>query len=117
MPLVFSINARLLCPGASVRHLPEHAKGWDSAAGGLQGASYQVRNRADKRQQLSILSDVTAYFSPVEMAAVMGPSGSGGARSPRAFSLLSTSLLSGPSYAAAVQECMTWLASHPGLVL
>lgn len=42
-----------------------------------QGATYQVRSRADKRQRLSILTDVSAYFSPAEMSAVMGPSGSG----------------------------------------
>ena len=42
-----------------------------------QGATYQVRNRTDKRQRLSILTDVSAYFSPAEMSAVMGPSGSG----------------------------------------
>ena len=42
-----------------------------------QGATYQVRNRVDKRQRLSILTDVSAYFSPAEMSAVMGPSGSG----------------------------------------
>ncbi|KAK9845354.1 hypothetical protein WJX81_004187 [Elliptochloris bilobata] len=44
---------------------------------GGEGATYQVKNRADKRQRLSILTDVSAYFSPVEMSAVMGPSGSG----------------------------------------
>ena len=42
-----------------------------------QGATYHVRNRTDKRQRLSILTDVSAYFSPVKMSAVMGPSGSG----------------------------------------
>ena len=42
-----------------------------------QGATYQVRSRADKRQRLSILTNVSAYFSPAEMSAVMGPSGSG----------------------------------------
>jgi predicted ABC-type transport system involved in lysophospholipase L1 biosynthesis ATPase subunit len=43
----------------------------------VQGVCYQVRNRADKRQRLAILSQVSAYFNPSEMAAVMGPSGSG----------------------------------------
>ena len=38
-----------------------------------QGATYQVRSRADKRQRLSILTDVSAYFSPAEMSAVMDP--------------------------------------------
>ena len=36
-----------------------------------------MKNRADKRHWLPILTDVSAYFNPVEMAAVMGPSGSG----------------------------------------
>ena len=46
-------------------------------AGRAQGATYQVRSRADKRQRLSILTDVSTYFSPAQMSAVMGPSGSG----------------------------------------
>ena len=41
-----------------------------------QSATYQVRSRADKRQRLSILTDVSAYFSPAKLSAVMGPSGS-----------------------------------------
>ena len=36
-----------------------------------------MRNRADKKEKLSILKHVSGHFEPREMAAVMGPSGSG----------------------------------------
>ena len=42
-----------------------------------QDVHYIVRNSANKREKLSILSGVSGYFNPGEMAAVMGPSGSG----------------------------------------
>ena len=42
-----------------------------------QDVYYIVKNRANKAEKLSILSGVSGYFRPGEMAAVMGPSGSG----------------------------------------
>lgn len=39
---------------------------------------YIVKNQADKRSKVAILQGVSGYFNPGEMAAVMGPSGSGG---------------------------------------
>lgn len=38
---------------------------------------YIVRNQANKKEKISILHGVSGYFNPGEMAAVMGPSGSG----------------------------------------
>jgi len=43
----------------------------------LQDVYYIVKNQADKRSKLAILQGVSGYFNPGEMAAVMGPSGSG----------------------------------------
>ena len=45
----------------------------------VQDVHYIVKNQANKREKLSILSGVSGYFNPGEMAAVMGPSGSGAA--------------------------------------
>ncbi|CAK0786885.1 hypothetical protein CVIRNUC_010099 [Coccomyxa viridis] len=39
--------------------------------------SYAVRDRRNRRSRLTILQGVSGFFSPGEMAAVMGPSGSG----------------------------------------
>ena len=38
---------------------------------------YTVRNRADKKEKLAILKNVSGYFDGSQMTAVMGPSGSG----------------------------------------
>ena len=43
-----------------------------------QDVYYIVKNQADKRSKVAILQGVSGYFNPGEMAAVMGPSGSGG---------------------------------------
>ena len=43
----------------------------------LQDVFYIVKNQANKREKLSILSGVSGYFGPGEMTAVMGPTGSG----------------------------------------
>ena len=45
----------------------------------MQDVYYIVKNQANKREKLSILSGVSGFFNPGEMAAVMGPSGSGAA--------------------------------------
>ena len=42
-----------------------------------QDVYYIVKNRANKAEKLSILAGISGYFSPGEMAAVMGPSGAG----------------------------------------
>ncbi len=42
-----------------------------------QDVYYIVRNQANKKEKISILHGVSGYFNPGEMAAVMGPSGSG----------------------------------------
>lgn len=42
-----------------------------------QDVYYIVKNQANKREKISILHGVSGYFNPGEMAAVMGPSGSG----------------------------------------
>ena len=47
----------------------------------LQDVFYIVKNRADKRSKVSILQGISGFFNPGEMAAVMGPSGSGGRQS------------------------------------
>ena len=43
----------------------------------MQDVFYIVKNQADKRSKLAILQGVSGFFNPGEMAAVMGPSGSG----------------------------------------
>lgn len=43
----------------------------------LQDVFYIVKNQADKRSKLAILKGISGFFNPGEMAAVMGPSGSG----------------------------------------
>ena len=48
-----------------------------------QDVYYIVKNRANRAEKLSILSGVSGYFSPGEMAAVMGPSGSGARMRPK----------------------------------
>ena len=47
----------------------------------LQDVFYIAKNRADKRSKVSILQGISGFFNPGEMAAVMGPSGSGGRQS------------------------------------
>lgn len=42
-----------------------------------QDVYYIVRNQANKKEKLAILNGISGYFNPGEMAAVMGPSGSG----------------------------------------
>ena len=53
----------------------------DSSRRSLQDVFYIVKNRADKRSKVSILQGISGFFNPGEMAAVMGPSGSGGRQS------------------------------------
>ena len=43
----------------------------------VQDVSYIVKDCAGRRSKLSILQGVSGYFNPGEMAAIMGPSGSG----------------------------------------
>ena len=43
----------------------------------FQDVDYIVRNQANRRDKLKILSQVSGFFNPGEMVAVMGPSGSG----------------------------------------
>lgn len=43
----------------------------------MQDVSYIVKDRAGARSKLAILQGVSGYFNPGEMAAIMGPSGSG----------------------------------------
>lgn len=57
----------------------------------VQDLHYIVKNRANKRERLSILSGVSGYFNPGEMAAVMGPSGSGAAATPAALNISANS--------------------------
>jgi ABC-type lipoprotein export system ATPase subunit len=42
-----------------------------------QNLDYVVQNRARKSEKLAILKNLSGFFQPAEMAAVMGPSGSG----------------------------------------
>ena len=39
--------------------------------------SYIVKDRAGRCSKLAVLQGVSGYFNPGEMAAIMGPSGSG----------------------------------------
>lgn len=43
----------------------------------FQDLTYLVRNQANKSEKLALLKQVSGYYIPGEMAAVMGPSGSG----------------------------------------
>lgn len=43
----------------------------------FQDVDYIVKNQANRKEKLKILSQVSGFFNPGEMAAVMGPSGSG----------------------------------------
>ena len=43
----------------------------------FQDVDYIVKNQANSKEKLNILSQVSGFFNPGEMAAVMGPSGSG----------------------------------------
>ena len=43
----------------------------------FQDVDYLVRNRANRKQKIKILCQVSGFFNPGEMVAVMGPSGSG----------------------------------------
>ena len=43
----------------------------------FQDVDYFVKNQANSKEKLKILSQVSGFFNPGEMAAVMGPSGSG----------------------------------------
>ena len=43
----------------------------------FQDVDYIVRNQANRKEKLKILSQVSGFFNPGEMVAVMGPSGSG----------------------------------------
>ena len=55
----------------------------------LQDVSYVVKDRRNRRSRLTILQGVSGFFSPGEMAAVMGPSGSGDLQSPPKIGLCS----------------------------
>ena len=39
--------------------------------------TYRVRNSRNKKQWVTLLDRVTAFLAPVEMTAILGPSGSG----------------------------------------
>ena len=43
----------------------------------FQNLEYIVRNRAKRTEKLAILKGIAGFYLPAEMAAVMGPSGSG----------------------------------------
>ena len=43
----------------------------------FQNLEYVVRNRAKRTEKLAILKGIAGFYLPAEMAAVMGPSGSG----------------------------------------
>ncbi len=43
----------------------------------FQDVDYIVRNQANRKEKLKILCQVSGFFNPGEMVAVMGPSGSG----------------------------------------
>ena len=43
----------------------------------FQNLTYMVQNRANKSEKLAILKGISGYYLSGEMAAVMGPSGSG----------------------------------------
>ena len=55
----------------------------------LQDVSYAVKDRRNRRGRLTILQGVSGFFSPGEMAAVMGPSGSGDLQAPPKIGLCS----------------------------
>lgn len=42
-----------------------------------QDITYTVKDRGRKKGDVTILREVSGYFSPLQMTAVMGPSGSG----------------------------------------
>lgn len=42
-----------------------------------QDVKYTVVNSQNKKEKIDILKGVSGYFNPGEMAALMGPSGSG----------------------------------------
>jgi hypothetical protein len=66
----------------SLQHGMQRSAGWrhdGSMSACAQDVYYIVKNRANKAERLSILSGVSGFFRPGEMAAVMGPSGSGAA--------------------------------------
>jgi len=43
----------------------------------FRNLEYLVRNRSNRSEKLPILKGVSGFYLPAEMAAVMGPSGSG----------------------------------------
>lgn len=43
----------------------------------MQDVRYTVVNSQNKKEKIDILKGVSGYFNPGEMAALMGPSGSG----------------------------------------
>lgn len=43
----------------------------------MQDVRYTVVNSQNKKEKIEILKGVSGYFNPGEMAALMGPSGSG----------------------------------------
>ena len=44
--------------------------------------TYLVRNQANKNEKLALLKGISGFYRPGEMAAVMGPSGSGNLLTP-----------------------------------
>jgi ATP-binding cassette subfamily G (WHITE) protein 2 len=44
---------------------------------GAQELTYTVKSHHDKKVDISLLSQVSGFFNPGEMSALMGPSGSG----------------------------------------
>ena len=86
-PVISSLETRDLDDTALDN--PKLAEGAQSAPLPYQGTrvtfqdvEYIVRNQANRREKLKILSQVSGYFNPGEMAAVMGPSGSGNSQGP-----------------------------------
>ena len=43
----------------------------------FRNITYTVTNEADKKEQISLLQNVSGYLRPGELIALMGPSGSG----------------------------------------
>lgn len=59
--------------------VPAHEEGSDGSPAGVgmqitfRNLVYQVRNKQDKRKQITILHGLSGFFNPSQMTAVMGP--------------------------------------------